>query len=77
MIMRIIIVININHRSMKMDKPSIIPLTVPVTKGNKHRLNVVTRNPILYSEALFEHGDEVLIQHHGEQYSCAAPVMIS
>lgn len=49
-----------------MDKPSIISLAVPVTKRNKHRLTVVTRSPILHSEALFEHGDEVLIQHHDE-----------
>ena len=42
-----------------MDKPTIIPLTIPL----------VTRNQILYSETLFEHGDEVFIQHHCEQYS--------
>jgi hemin uptake protein HemP len=52
-----------------MDKPSVVSLTVPVTKRNKHRLTAVTCNPILHSEALFEHGEEVLIQHHDEQYS--------
>jgi len=52
-----------------MDKPSVVSLTVPVTEGNKHKLTVVTRKQILYSEALFEHGEEVLIQHHDEQYS--------
>ena len=52
-----------------MDKPSVVSLTVPVTERNKHKLTVVTRKQILYSEALFEHGEEVLIQHHDEQYS--------
>ena len=52
-----------------MDKLCIVSLTVPVTKGNKHKLTVVTRKQILYSEALFEHGEEVLIQHHDVQYS--------
>ena len=52
-----------------MDKPSVVSLTVPVTEGNKHKLTVVTRKQILYSEALFKHGEEVLIQHHDEQYS--------
>jgi hemin uptake protein HemP len=69
MIMRSIIIININHRSTEMDKLCIVSLTVPVIKREKHKLSVVTRNPILYSEALFEHGEEVLIQHHDEQYS--------
>ena len=52
-----------------MDKPSVVSLTVPVTKGNKHKLTVITRKQILYSDTLFEHGEEVLIQHHDEQYS--------
>ena len=65
---RIIILISIIG-VLEMDKQSTTSLIVPVIKRNKHRLTVVTRKQILYSKALFEHGDEVLIEHHGEQYS--------
>jgi hemin uptake protein HemP len=54
---------------MDKSKSNIISLTVPVTKRDEHKLTVKTRNQILYSDTLFENGEEVLIQHHDEQYS--------
>jgi hemin uptake protein HemP len=52
-----------------MDKSNIISLIVPVPKRDEPKLEGRTRKTILYSDTLFENGEEVLIQHHDEQYS--------
>lgn len=46
-----------------MDKASIVSAT-----NSDKKFVVVDRNETLYSDALFLHGDQVLIQHHGEHY---------
>ena len=42
--------------------------TAPVTQTDKHTFAMLDRNRRIYSDTLFSHGDEVFIQHQGEQY---------
>ncbi|SFH51555.1 Hemin uptake protein HemP [Nitrosospira sp. Nsp14] len=43
-------------------------LTTPETTVDKQKVVMLDRNKRLYSDSLFSHGDEVFIQHQGEQY---------
>ena len=43
-------------------------IAVPEVDLNKRNFAILDQNKRLYTEALFVHGDEVLIQHQGEQY---------
>ena len=43
-------------------------LTAPVTQTDKPTFAMLDRNRRIYSDTLFSHGDEVFIQHQGEQY---------
>jgi hemin uptake protein HemP len=43
-------------------------LTTSETTVDKQKVVVLDRNRRLYSDSLFSHGDEVFIQHQGEQY---------
>ena len=43
-------------------------LTIPKAKRGKERFVMLDRNRRIYSDSLFSHGDEVFIQHQGEQY---------
>ena len=43
-------------------------LSVPNTGGEKEKFVMLDQNRRLYSDSLFSHGDEVFIQHQGEQY---------
>lgn len=47
-----------------MDKSS----AVPEAEVSKRNFVMLDQNKRLYSDALFLHGDEVFIQHRGEQY---------
>jgi hemin uptake protein HemP len=47
-----------------MDKP----LTMPEAGADKEKFVMLNRNRRIYSDSLFSHGDEVFIQHRGEQY---------
>jgi hemin uptake protein HemP len=42
--------------------------TIPETTQEKQNVVMLDRNRRIYSDALFSHGDEVFIQHQGEQY---------
>ncbi|PTR13961.1 MULTISPECIES: hemin uptake protein HemP [unclassified Nitrosospira] len=42
--------------------------TIPETTLEKQNVVMLDRNRRIYSDALFSHGDEVFIQHQGEQY---------
>ena len=42
--------------------------TAPVTQTDKQTFAMLDRNRRIYSDSLFSHGDEVFIQHQGEQY---------
>jgi len=44
------------------------PLTTTETTVDKQKVVMLDRNKRLYSDSLFSHGDEVFIQHQGEQY---------
>ena len=43
---------------------------ITISEASAEKQNVVSldRNRRLYSDSLFSHGDEVFIQHQGEQY---------
>lgn len=43
-------------------------LTIPEANGDKQNFVTLDRNRRIYSDSLFSHGDEVFIQHQGEQY---------
>jgi hemin uptake protein HemP len=43
-------------------------LTIPETTTEKQKILVLGRDRRIYSDSLFSHGDEVFIQHQGEQY---------
>ena len=43
-------------------------IAVPEADVNKRNFVPMEENQRLYSDALFSHGDEVFIQHRGEQY---------
>ena len=43
-------------------------LTTSETNVDKQKVVMLDRNRRLYSDSLFSHGDEVFIQHQGEQY---------
>ena len=43
-------------------------IAVPEVDVNKRSFGVLEQNERIYSDTLFLHGDEVFIQHHGEQY---------
>jgi hemin uptake protein HemP len=43
-------------------------LTTSETTVDKQKVVMLDRNKRLYSDSLFSHGDEVFIQHQGEQY---------
>ena len=43
-------------------------LTIPETNVDKQNFVMADRNRRIYSDSLFSHGDEVFIQHQGEQY---------
>ncbi|SCY21383.1 Hemin uptake protein HemP [Nitrosospira sp. Nl5] len=47
-----------------MDKSSV----VPEADVNQRNFAMLEQNKRIYSDALFLHGDEVFIQHRGEQY---------
>jgi hemin uptake protein HemP len=42
--------------------------TIPETTLEKQNVVMLDRNRRIYSDSLFSHGDEVFIQHQGEQY---------
>jgi hemin uptake protein HemP len=42
--------------------------TMPETALDKQKVVMLDRNRRIYSDSLFSHGDEVFIQHQGEQY---------
>ncbi|MBA4142208.1 MAG: hemin uptake protein HemP [Nitrosospira sp.] len=50
-----------------MDKVLAVPET-HVDKQNVQNVAMLDRNRRIYSDTLFAHGDEVFIQHRGEQY---------
>lgn len=50
-----------------MDKVLAVPET-QVDKQNVQNVGMLDRNRRIYSDTLFSHGDEVFIQHQGEQY---------
>lgn len=41
---------------------------VPEVDVNKRNFVMLEQNERIYSDTLFQHGDEVFIQHQGEQY---------
>jgi hemin uptake protein HemP len=43
-------------------------LTIPETTREKQKIVVLDRDRRIYSDSLFSQGDEVFIQHQGEQY---------
>ena len=43
-------------------------LTIPDATVDKQKVVMLDRNRRIYSDSLFSHGDEVFIQHQGEQY---------
>jgi hemin uptake protein HemP len=43
-------------------------LTVPETDVDKQNFVMLDRNRRIFSDTLFSQGDEVFIQHQGEQY---------
>ena len=43
-------------------------LTVPETNVDKQNFVLLDRNRRIFSDTLFSQGDEVFIQHQGEQY---------
>jgi len=43
-------------------------LTTSETTVDKQKVVMLDRNRRIYSDSLFSHGDEVFIQHQGEQY---------
>jgi hemin uptake protein HemP len=43
-------------------------LTVPDTNVDKQNFGVLDRNRRIFSDTLVSQGDEVFIQHQGEQY---------
>ena len=49
-----------------MHNPRLAPETIVEKK--KGRFDISDQSKRIYSDALFSHGDEVFIQHRGEQY---------
>lgn len=43
-------------------------LTIPEASADKQNFVMLGSNRRIYSDSLFTHGDEVFIQHQGEQY---------
>ena len=43
-------------------------LTVPETNVDKQNFVLLDRNRRIFSDTLFSEGDEIFIQHQGEQY---------
>ena len=43
-------------------------LTIPEASADKQNFVMLDPNRRIYSDSLFAHGDEVFIQHQGEQY---------
>jgi hemin uptake protein HemP len=43
-------------------------LTIPEATVDKQKVVMLDRDRRIYSDSLFSHGDEVFIQHQGEQY---------
>lgn len=43
-------------------------LTVPETNVDKQNFVLLDRNRRIFSDTLFSQGDEIFIQHQGEQY---------
>ena len=43
-------------------------LTIPDVNTEKRKFVMPDQNRRIYSDSLFSHGDEVFIQHQGEQY---------
>ena len=43
-------------------------LTIPETNVDKQNFVMLDRNRRIFSDTLFSQGDEVFIQHQGEQY---------
>jgi hemin uptake protein HemP len=43
-------------------------LTVPDTNVDKQNFVLLDRNRRIFSDTLFSQGDEIFIQHQGEQY---------
>ncbi|BCT68961.1 hypothetical protein NNRS527_02572 [Nitrosospira sp. NRS527] len=43
-------------------------LTVPETNVDKQNFVMLDRNRRIFSDTLFSQGDEIFIQHQGEQY---------
>ena len=43
-------------------------LMIPEATVDKQKVVMLDRNRRIYSDSLFSHGDEVFIQHQGEQY---------
>ncbi len=43
-------------------------LAAPEPQGDTQKFAMLDRNKRIYSDTLFSHGDEVFIQHQGEQY---------
>ena len=52
-------------------------LTIPNANAGKERFVMLDRDRRIYSDSLFSHGDEVFIQHQGEQYRLRAPETVS
>ena len=49
-----------------MNKPQLIPESI--LEKNKDQFVVPNQSKPIYSDVLFSHGDEVFINHRGEQY---------
>ena len=49
-----------------MNKPGLAPETI--VEKEKDRFDLSDQSKFIYSDTLFSHGDEVFIQHRGEQY---------
>jgi len=49
-----------------MNKPELAPEAI--VDKEKDYFDLSDQNKPIYSDALFSHGDEVFIQHRGEQY---------
>jgi hemin uptake protein HemP len=43
-------------------------LTIPNANAGKEKVVMLDRDRRIYSDSLFSQGDEVFIQHRGEQY---------
>ena len=49
-----------------MNKPRLAPEAI--VDKDKGQFIISDRSDLIYSDTLFSHGDEVFIQHRGEQY---------